>query len=48
MTILSVSWWTIVNKIINDHNGEILFIPILNGAKVEINFKINGYRNFNS
>ena len=39
---------SIVNKIINDHNGEILFIPILNGAKVEINFKINGYRNFNS
>ena len=39
---------SIVNKIINDHNGEILFIPISSGAKVEINFKINGYRNFNS
>ena len=39
---------SIVNKIINDHNGEILFIPISNGAKVEINFKINGYRNSNS
>ena len=39
---------SIVNKIINDHNGEILFIPIKNGAKVEINFKLNGDRNFNS
>ena len=39
---------SIVNKIINDHNGEILFIPITNGAKVEINFKLNGDRNFNS
>ena len=39
---------SIVNKIINDHNGEILFIPIKNGAKVEINFKLNGNRNFNS
>ena len=39
---------SIVNKIINDHNGEILFIPIINGAKVEINFKLNGDRNFNS
>ena len=27
---------SIVNKIINDHNGEILFIPIPTGAKVEI------------
>ena len=34
---------SIVNKIVNDHNGEILFIPISNGAKVEINFKINGH-----
>jgi len=39
---------SIVNKIINDHNGKILFIPIKNGAKVEINFKLNGDRNFNS
>jgi two-component system, NtrC family, nitrogen regulation sensor histidine kinase NtrY len=28
----------IVNKIINDHNGEINFIPINNGAKVIIKF----------
>tara|TARA_Y100000590_G_scaffold345391_1_gene395108 strand:+ start:12911 stop:14692 length:1782 start_codon:yes stop_codon:yes gene_type:complete len=28
----------IVNKIINDHNGSINFIPIQNGAKIEINF----------
>ena len=27
----------IVNKIINDHNGSIEFIPIVNGAKIEIN-----------
>jgi two-component system, NtrC family, nitrogen regulation sensor histidine kinase NtrY len=39
---------SIVNKIINDHNGEILFIPITNGAKIEINFKLYGDRNFNS
>ena len=39
---------SIVNKIINDHNGEILFIPISNGAKVEINFRLNGDRNLNS
>ena len=31
---------SIVNKIINDHNGELNFYPILNGAKIEINFKI--------
>ena len=31
---------SIVNKIINDHNGELLFHPIDNGAKIEINFKI--------
>ena len=30
---------SIVNKIINDHDGEIEFIPISNGAKIEINFK---------
>ena len=28
----------IVNKIINDHNGSISFIPIENGAKIEIKF----------
>ena len=28
----------IVNKIINDHNGTIEFIPIENGAKIKINF----------
>jgi two-component system nitrogen regulation sensor histidine kinase NtrY len=39
---------SIVNKIINDHNGELLFFPILNGAKVVINFKFNGDRNLNS
>ena len=32
---------SIVNKIINDHNGRIDFIPINNGAKVEINFILN-------
>ena len=30
----------IVNKIINDHNGSISFIPIENGAKIEIKFLI--------
>jgi two-component system, NtrC family, nitrogen regulation sensor histidine kinase NtrY len=29
---------SIVNKIINDHNGNIEFIPINNGAKIEIMF----------
>ena len=28
----------IVNKIINDHNGSINFIPIQDGAKIHINF----------
>ena len=28
----------IVNKIINDHNGKINFIPIDDGAKIEIIF----------
>jgi len=28
----------IVNKIINDHNGSIDFMPIVNGAKIQINF----------
>jgi two-component system, NtrC family, nitrogen regulation sensor histidine kinase NtrY len=32
---------SIVNKIINDHNGTIDFIPIDNGAKVEINLNLN-------
>ena len=39
---------SIVNKIINDHNGELSFLPISNGAKVEIYFKLNGNRNINS
>ncbi len=29
---------SIVNKIINDHNGEIDFVSITNGAKIEIKF----------
>ena len=29
---------SIVNKIINDHNGKLNFIPISNGAKVEVIF----------
>ena len=33
---------SIVNKIINDHNGELNFYSISNGAKIEIIFKING------
>ena len=39
---------SIVNKIINDHEGKLLFFPISNGAKVEITFRINVSRNFNS
>ena len=39
---------SIVNKIINDHNGELEFNSISDGAKIEINFKLNGYRNSNS
>ncbi len=39
---------SIVNKIINDHNGELDFHPISEGVKVEIIFKLNGDRNFNS
>ena len=31
----------IVNKIINDHNGELEFFPISNGARIEIDFKLN-------
>ena len=33
---------SIVNKIINDHNGELEFYPEKDGAKIEINFKFNG------
>ena len=33
---------SIVNKIINDHNGELEFFPIDNGAKIEIDFKLDG------
>tara|TARA_Y100000996_G_scaffold374978_1_gene325470 strand:+ start:807 stop:2594 length:1788 start_codon:yes stop_codon:yes gene_type:complete len=32
---------SIVNKIINDHNGTINFMPINNGAKIEIKFNLN-------
>ena len=32
---------SIVNKIINDHNGELNFYSISKGAKIGINFKIN-------
>ena len=32
---------SIVNKIIKDHNGKIDFIPINNGAKVNITFNLN-------
>ena len=39
---------SIVNKIINDHNGKLEFVQIPNGAKVEIDFILNGNRNFNS
>ena len=39
---------SIVNKIINDHNGKLSFYSISDGAKIEINFEINGNRNFNS
>ena len=32
---------SIVNKIINDHNGKIEFIKINDGAKVQIRFDLN-------
>ena len=32
---------SIVNKIINDHNGRIEFLPFNNGAKVQIYFNLN-------
>ncbi len=39
---------SIVNKIINDHKGELEFIPIDNGAKIQIRFYFNDNRNINS
>ncbi len=39
---------SIVNKIINDHNGKIKFLPIKNGAKIEIYFDLDDSRNINS
>ena len=33
---------SIVNKIINDHDGELKFDPISDGAKVEVYFKLDG------
>jgi two-component system nitrogen regulation sensor histidine kinase NtrY len=36
---------SIVNKIINDHKGELEFIPITNGARIEIKFRLDGSRN---
>ena len=39
---------SIVNKIINDHKGELEFKSIPNGAKIEINFRFDGNRNSNS
>ena len=39
---------SIVNKIINDHNGNIEFKPIKDGAEVKIQFNINDSRNINS
>ena len=39
---------SIVNKIINDHEGELEFFPVNDGAKIEIIFKLDGNRNFNS
>ncbi len=32
---------SISNKIINDHNGKLEFIPITDGAKIEVNFNLN-------
>ena len=39
---------SIVNKIINDNNGKLEFIPISYGEKIEINFNLDDSRNFNS
>ena len=33
---------SIVSKIINDHNGELNFVPISDGAKIEIIFNLDG------
>ena len=33
---------SIVNKIVNDHEGEINFFSISNGARIEISFKLDG------
>ena len=39
---------SIVNKIINDHKGELEFISINDGAKIQIRFYFNDNRNINS
>ncbi len=39
---------SIVNKIINDHNGELNFFSINGGARIEILFKLDVDRNINS
>jgi two-component system nitrogen regulation sensor histidine kinase NtrY len=39
---------SIVNKIINDHNGNLEFASHPNGAKIEIFFKLDDSRNLNS
>ena len=39
---------SIANKIISDHDGELKFFAISNGAKVEIKFKLDVSRNLNS
>ena len=39
---------SIVNKIINDHNGIINFIPIIDGAKIDIIFNLDDNRNSHS
>ena len=33
---------SIVNKIINDHNGELKFFAVSDGAKIQVDFKKNG------
>ena len=39
---------SIVNKIINDHKGDIEFIPINDGARIEIKFRLDDSRNTHS
>ena len=39
---------SIVNKIINDHNGKIVFKSITEGAEINILFNLNDSRNTNS